>query len=104
MTELLVDFNNSKLFWQAMRNPTCRKIIKLLSLFKNQELVNISNLARQLGQTEANASSAVKQLQKAGLITPNFVVGKHGVSKNVQLTFSTISIQLKLNNNHQKEE
>lgn len=54
--------------------------------------MNISSLAKQLDQTEANVSFQVKKLEKAGLLKIDYKAGRHGVHKNISLAYSHISI------------
>jgi predicted transcriptional regulator len=91
LSELQLTPNNGNfdLFFWTLANKTCRKIIKLLILFKK---LNISSLAKQLDQTEANVSFQVKKLEKAGLLKVNYQTGKHGINKNISLAYSHISI------------
>ena len=80
---------NFDIFFWVLANRTCRRILKLLTLFRK---MNISSIALQLNQTEASVSYQVKRLEKTGLLKLEFKPGKHGVNKNISLAYSHISI------------
>jgi len=92
MNDLRITLDNNDTFFRTMANNTCRRILKLLLLFPG---LNINAIALQLGQTQANVSTQVKHLQDANLVSIQFKMGKHGVSKTVNVRHRTITIDVK---------
>lgn len=93
MTELFLDFNDpsADTFFWAMANPTRRKILKLLA---SKKKLNVTAIASDLEQTEANVSYQIQILEKAKIVNSDFTSGKHGVNKFMSLAYSKISIFL----------
>jgi predicted transcriptional regulator len=85
----------------SIDNPQALQILKALAsetrfalLQKLGNKLSVGELAEKLNQTEANVSAQIKILEKAGLVTSNYVIGHHGVKKIVELVVNTISITL----------
>ena len=66
---------------------------QILQLTKNGPK-DISRIAIELGQTEANVSTQVKILEKAGLLFCHYRPGEHGVSKMCRPTCKKLMIQI----------
>ncbi|MFX0134185.1 MAG: ArsR/SmtB family transcription factor [Candidatus Hodarchaeota archaeon] len=64
--------------FKALASPTRWKILKLLTNSKN---LDVSRIAENLKQTEANISAQIKILEKAGLVISHYEPGEHGVRK-----------------------
>lgn len=92
MNNLQISLDNNDEFFRTMANITCRRILKLLLLFPG---LNINAIALQLGQTQANISTQVRHLQEANLVSIQFKIGRHGVSKTVNTRYQTITIEVK---------
>ena len=92
--DLEIFFNNSEadLLFFALQNKTRRQIIKLLHVFPH---LNVSQIATQLNQTEANISVQVKILQNAKIINAVYKPGRHGVIKEITKKYNTILIHFK---------
>ena len=75
---------------KAISSPTRRKILKFL---KNDKL-DVSRIAKKMGQTEANISAQIKILEKAQLIGSEYKSGNHGIRKVCYLTVNKIEINL----------
>lgn len=80
---------------KALSSNTRYKIVKLLS----QQEYDISRLAEELDQTEANISAQVKQLERAGLLESRYEPGSHGVLKICSTVVSKITIDIINSNN-----
>lgn len=87
---ITTDMNNLSEIAKAISSETRQKILKLL----NQEPMDVSRLAQELQQTEANISAQIQILQKAHLVTSHYEPGSHGVRKICHLQFSKIVINL----------
>jgi predicted transcriptional regulator len=57
--------------------------------------LNINAIALQIGQTQANISTQVKNLETANLVQVIFKMGRHGVSKTISLKHRDIIINLR---------
>ena len=75
---------------KAINSETRRKILQLL----NKEPMDVSKLASELKQTEANISAQIKILQDAGIVSSHYEPGDHGVRKICHLNYSRIMIHL----------
>lgn len=75
---------------KAIASETRLQILKLLT----GDEFDISKLATELNQTEANVSAQVKQLERAGLLTSRYEPGDHGVRKICKTAISKISIEI----------
>lgn len=75
---------------KAISSPTRIMILKLL----NAHPMDVSELAKELNQTEANISAQIKILDKAGLITSHYQPGDHGVRKICEVVFRRVTIDL----------
>jgi len=91
MNDLQATLNNNDCLFRTMANKTCRRILELVLLFPG---LNINTIARQLGMTQANISTQVQHLQEANLVSIQFKMGRHGVSKTVNLRYRNITIAL----------
>ena len=73
-----------------------KKKIRLLAEYRILHLLtkneyDISRLAEELNQTEANISAQVKQLENAKLINSRYEPGNHGVRKICKTAVSKVS-------------
>ncbi|MHA1425874.1 MAG: ArsR/SmtB family transcription factor [Candidatus Helarchaeota archaeon] len=77
---LEIDFYNSEssIFFNALQSETRRKILALIATTRDLTITKIASL---LSQTEANISTQVQILERAGLITIHYAAGRHGISK-----------------------
>lgn len=75
--ELIVSDLDVSVIAKALASETRWQILKLLKVQK----LDISQIAENLGQTEANISAQVKILEKANLIISKYEPGAHGVKK-----------------------
>ncbi len=75
---------------KALSSDTRQRILKIL----HKAPSDVSGIAAQLGQTEANVSAQVVILQKAELITCHYEPGEHGVRKVCTLGVTRIEIDL----------
>lgn len=75
---------------KAISSPTRYKILNLLI----KDEYDISRLAEQLAQTEANISAQIKQLEQAKLVESRYEPGDHGVRKICKTRVSKITINL----------
>ena len=66
---------------KALGSETRYEILKLLKEDKMD--YSITDLAKSIGQTEANISSQVRTLEKVGLVQSSYKAGTHGVLKIV---------------------
>lgn len=89
---LSIGMDNLKLdkIAKAINSETRRKILRLL----NEEARDVSRLAKELNQTEANISAQIKILQEAGLVSSHYEPGDHGVRKICHMNYSRITISL----------
>lgn len=67
---------------------------KILQALANNDGLDISRLAERLGQTEANISAQVKQLEKAKLVVSRYEPGNHGVRKICNTAVNKITIEI----------
>ena len=75
---------------KALSSATRQKILEFL----NQEPMDVSKIARCLGQTEANVSAQIAILHKAGLVNCRYQPGGHGVRKICSLAIEKLEISL----------
>lgn len=75
---------------KALKSPTRQKI---LSILKNQPM-DVSRLAKELNQTEANISAQIQNLQKVKLVKSKYEPGGHGVRKICEVVVDKIVITL----------
>jgi len=75
---------------KALASETCWIILKLLC----KERMDVSRIAKELKQTEANVSAQIKILENAGLITSHYEPGDHGVRKVCEPAVKKIIIQI----------
>lgn len=62
---------------KALSSATRFNIVKVLV----EKERDISNIAKMMGQTEANTSAQIKFLEKAGVLESRYEPGAHGVRK-----------------------
>jgi predicted transcriptional regulator len=74
----------------ALKSETRREIIKIL----RKEPMDVSRLAANLKQTEANISAQIQLLQKVGIVKSRYEPGGHGVRKICEVTIDRIVIEL----------
>jgi predicted transcriptional regulator len=67
--------------------------IKIIRILKKQKMT-ISEIAAKLNQTEANASTQVKILEKADIITVEYASGLHGLKKICSIEVDRLEINL----------
>ena len=72
---------------KAISSKTRYRILQLLT----KKEYDISRLAEELNQTEANISAQVKQLENAKLINSRYEPGNHGVRKICKTAVSKVS-------------
>ncbi|HUY01612.1 MAG TPA: ArsR family transcriptional regulator [Candidatus Deferrimicrobium sp.] len=77
LKELIVSDSNVALIAKALASETRWQILKLLKI----QILDVSQIAEKLNQTEANISAQIKILEKAKLILSNYEPGAHGVKK-----------------------
>ena len=75
---------------KALASTTRRTLLTLIS----QEDYNVHQLAELLDQSEANISSQLTILQKAGLVKAYYTIGRHGISKLCKIISQEIIIDL----------
>ncbi len=73
---------------KALSSETRYTIVKLLV---NKEM-DVSSIAKELKQTEANTSAQVKFLDKAGVLETRYEPGVHGVRKVCKTKVSKVSL------------
>jgi predicted transcriptional regulator len=76
----------------ALSSKTRLKVLKLL-LDKDKD-ANVTEVARHLGGTEANASAQIKILYEAGLLECRYEPGQHGLKKISKTKVKRIIIDL----------
>ena len=74
----------------ALSNPTRLKIVRLLK----KQALTISEIAAKLDQTEANASTQVRILEQAGVISADYAPGQHGLKKICSVVIDKLEIIL----------
>ncbi len=72
---------------KAISSKTRYRILQLLT----KKEYDISRLAEELNQTEANISAQVKQLENAKLVNSRYEPGNHGVRKICKTAVSKVS-------------
>ena len=77
---------------RALSSKTRLKILRLL-LEKDKD-ANVTEVARHLGGTEANASAQIKILYDAGLLECRYEPGQHGLKKISKTKIKKITIDL----------
>lgn len=77
---------------RALSSKTRLKILRLL-LEKDKD-ANVTEVARHLGGTEANASAQIKILYDAGLLECRYEPGQHGLKKISKTKIKKITIEL----------
>ena len=75
---------------KALKSPTRLKILKIL----RKKPLDVSRIAKELGQTEANVSAQIQHLQKANLVSCRYQAGDHGVRKICDVIVDKIIIDL----------
>jgi predicted transcriptional regulator len=75
---------------KALKSPTRLKILKIL----RKKPMDVSRIAKELGQTEANVSAQIQHLQKANLVSCRYTAGDHGVRKICDVIVDKIIIDL----------
>ena len=75
---------------KALSCQTRRKILQQIQT----EPMDVSNIASNLGMTEANISAQIKKLEKAGLVICEYSSGQHGVRKISRLKYDEINIKI----------
>jgi predicted transcriptional regulator len=71
---------------KALSSSTRVKILRITS----KKDVDVSRIAAELGQTEANISAQIKILEKANLLTSRYEPGLHGVRKICSTKVNTV--------------
>ncbi|MFW9998645.1 MAG: ArsR/SmtB family transcription factor [Candidatus Hodarchaeota archaeon] len=74
---------------KALSSRTRRRILHYIQ----EEPMDVSNIAANLGMTEANISAQIKKLEEASLITCDYASGDHGVRKISKLKFNKLVIE-----------
>jgi len=81
---------NVQVIGKALSSKTRWAILKLVS----EKEMDVSRIAENLGQTEANISAQIKILEKAGLISSHYEPGEHGVRKICKPACKKLTIQI----------
>jgi len=76
---------------KALSSETRRKILNRIQ--NTKEGLDVSDIAKILGMTEANISAQIKKLQEADLIYCEYCSGQHGVRKISKLKFEQLVIK-----------
>jgi len=76
---------------KALSSETRRLILKRVQ--NSKEGLDVSDIASNLGMTEANISAQIKKLQEADLIYCEYCSGQHGVRKISKLKFEQLVIK-----------
>lgn len=76
---------------KALSSATRRLILHRIQ--SSKEGLDVSNIAKILGMTEANISAQIKKLQEADLINCEYCSGQHGVRKISKLKFEQLVIK-----------
>lgn len=77
MSRVIEEEDEMHLVAKALGSKTRWLIMKTL----REDKLDVSRLAKAIGQTEANVSAQLKILEKAGLVKCHYVPGTHGVRK-----------------------
>lgn len=83
--------NNIELIVKALSSQTRRKILHQIQ--EDGDGMDVSNIASNLGMTEANISAQIKKLEEAGLICCDYCSGQHGVRKISKLKYNQLFIK-----------
>jgi len=75
---------------KALASETRWTILRLLC----KQKLDVSRIAKELKQTEANVSAQIKILEKAGLIKSHYEPGDHGVRKVCEPAVKRIVIEV----------
>lgn len=75
---------------KALASETRWTILRLLC----KQKLDVSRIAKELKQTEANVSAQIKILEKAGLIKSHYEPGDHGVRKVCEPAIKRIIIEV----------
>jgi len=76
---------------KALSSATRRLILHRIQ--SSKEGLDVSDIAKILGMTEANISAQIKKLQEADLIYCEYCSGQHGVRKISKLKFEQLVIK-----------
>lgn len=76
---------------KALSSKTRRLILHRIQ--SSKEGLDVSDIAKILGMTEANISAQIKKLQEADLINCEYCSGQHGVRKISKLKFEQLVIK-----------
>lgn len=76
---------------KALSSATRRLILQRIQ--SSKEGLDVSDIAKILGMTEANISAQIKKLQEADLINCEYCSGQHGVRKISKLKFEQLVIK-----------
>ena len=85
-----IDGVNVQKIGKALSSKTRWAILRLVSVKE----MDVSRIAENLGQTEANISAQIKILEKAGLINSHYEPGEHGVRKICKPACKKLTIQI----------
>ena len=88
--EISLGSKNILIITKALSSATRLKILENL----RKEELDVSRIARKLGQTEANISAQITILHKAGLVNCRYEPGGHGVRKICSLALDKLEISL----------
>lgn len=91
MEELNLKGQDEKLIITISKALSSKTRFQILKLLIGEEM-DISRLAVELSQTEANISAQVNQLERAGLIVTRYEPGSHGVRKLCRTSVNKINI------------
>ena len=88
--ELSLTSENVLKITKALSSATRLRILENL----RKEEMDVSGIAKVLGQTEANISAQIAILHKAGLVNCRYQPGGHGVRKICSLALDKVEISL----------
>lgn len=91
--ELIYGAENTEGIIKTAKAVGSKTRLKILQLLAKKEM-DISELAEELDQTEANISAQVKHLKNAKLVDCRYESGKHGVRKLCSTTVKKFIINI----------
>ena len=93
MEDIVLTDSNKERIIQITKAIASKTRFNILQHLSNEEL-DISRLAERLGQTEANVSAQVKQLEAAKLVESRYEPGNHGVRKICKTRVKKVTIEI----------
>lgn len=93
MEDIVLTDSNKERVIQITKAIASKTRFNILQHLATEEL-DISRLAERLGQTEANVSAQVKQLEAAKLVESRYEPGNHGVRKICKTRVKKVTIEI----------